>query len=308
MLVINTIAEFLALPMNAQNEILRSIRAKDRLDNFLNGLNNPKKIEPHWVACKHCDAGKCKKCDPTFPGWHWLSPHVRDNSDIHPSQIDKCLKYLVLCCSGYADYHEERIDPRLRRIFDMGTVWGMQIQHYGKKGAWGDPADYQDEAPIDPDAAAFDGTPILPVAAEHWIKGAADALLHRYFIECPTLGTVCLRIVHEYKTINSNGFDKLTRPKPEHKKQATIYAAVFNAPVVVYIYTNKDNCNLADFPVAFDYTIWNEIVQKVQRVQSYVTNNAVPPWEETAVAHSPTDCAHCPLKRVCQPPTLRRDA
>lgn len=255
MLIINTIQDFQALSTQQQSEILRSLRTNDRLDSFLIAQNNPKKVEPHWVPCKGCEGGKCKRCNPQYPGWHWLEPHARDNSDIHPSQIEKCLKYLVLCCSGYAEYHEERIDPRLRRIFDMGHAWHNVIQGYGRKGAWCAPEDYLSEEPIDPDEAAFDGTPILPVASEYWIKGSVDALITKYYIKCPTLGDVCIRLIHEYKTINHNGYESLKRPKPEHKKQATIYSAVFNVPIVVYIYTDKDNCQMADFPVPFDQTI-----------------------------------------------------
>lgn len=304
-MIIRTIQEFLALPQGHQTEILQALRTKERLDRYLLNLNNKEKVAPHWVPCKGCEGGSCKRCSAEHRGWVWYEEESRDSSDIHPSQIDKCLKYLVLCCSGYADQHEERVDPRLRRIFDLGHAWHRTIQTYGLKGAFGDAQYYHPEADIDPDATTFDGHPVLPVAAAYWIRGSADALIDYYQIYTPSLGEVYIKVIHEYKTINSGGYERLLRPKPEHKKQATIYSAVFDAPIVVYLYLNKDNCNIADFPVPFDYTIWNDIVAKVYRVQHYVTTEQAVPWEETSAVLAAGECSSCGLRGVCQPPLKR---
>ncbi len=295
MLVINTISEFQALSLTHQEEILRGIRAKDRLDSYLLGLNGKKEIVPaHWEPCR--------KCHPDHPGWRWREQVGRDNSDIHPSQIDKCLKYLVLCCSGYGTQHEDAVDARIRRIFDLGHAWHHTMQEYGRRGAFCEPQYYHHEAPIDPDAVTFDGHPALPIANKYWIRGSADALIDYYMLSTPSLGDVAIRIVHEYKTIKSDLYDKLKRPDPKHKKQATIYAAVFDAPVVVYLYMNKDNCQVADFPIPFDTSIWGEILQKVQAVQYYVENEQPVPWEQTSAIQAPTECNQCGLRKVCQPP------
>jgi CRISPR/Cas system-associated exonuclease Cas4 (RecB family) len=233
----------------------------------------------------------------------WLEEHERDNSDIHPSQIDKCLKFLWMSCMGYAGQLEEFIDPRLQQIFDIGSAWHLVMQNYGKRGAWGHSSLYRPEVPIDPDAAAYDGTPLLPLAAQYWIKGHVDALVDRYEIDnVPGIGPVALRLVHEYKSMNSNGYSRLTRPPPKHKKQATMYAAVFDVPIVVYFYTSKDDNKMADFPVPFDHTIWNEVTQKISRVQSYVHNDMVPPWEDTSAIQNPAECEECGFRKLCQPP------
>lgn len=306
MLVINTIQEFYALTQEAQQEILRGLRTKDRLDRYLDGLNKAPKVAPFWEECRGCDKGACKRCHPDQPGWRWNQPKYRDNSDIHPSQIDKCVKYLTLCCSGFAENHEEKIPPKLRMIFGLGHAWHDTIQRMGKDGAWGAPDSYRPEVPIDPNAVCADGTPALPVAASNWIKGSADAVIDRYELTTPSLGPVCIRIIHEYKTINSNGYSKLIRPKPEHKKQATIYAAVFDIPIVVYLYTNKDTCDMADFPVPFDYSIWAEIVAKVNDVQKYTTLGEEIPWDKTSAILSPSECAQCGLRSTCNPPVTTK--
>lgn len=301
MLELNTIAQFMALPTQLRDEVQKSIRAKDRLDNFLRSQNKRigqerKAVEPHWE--------ECKRCKPYgHPGFVWVEEHERDDSDIHPSQIDKCLKFLWMSCMGYASQLEEFIDPRLQQIFDIGSAWHLVMQTYGKRGAWGDSNSYHPEAAIDPDALAHDGTPLHQVAAQYWIKGHVDALVDRYEIDnVPGIGPVSLRLVHEYKTINSNGYQKLTRPLPKHKKQATMYSAVFDVPIVVYFYTNKDDNKMADFPVPFDHTIWNDAVQKISKVQSYVHNDIVPPWEDTSAVQNPSECEECGFRKLCQPP------
>ncbi len=297
---INTIAQFLDLPVTLRDEIQKAIRGKDRLDNFLRaqqkrvGQERPK-VEPHWVPCGCAKQG--------HPGWRLIEEHVRDNSDIHPSQIDKCLKALWYACSGYEDQLEEFIEPRLMQLFDLGSAWHLVMQGYGKKGAWGNPDVYHPEATIDPDAITHDGHPVHGLAAQYWIKGHVDAVIDRYELDnVPGMGPVAIRLVHEYKTINSNGYSKLTRPHPSHKKQATIYAAVFDIPIVVYFYTNKDDNKMADFPVPFDHTIWNEVVQKITETQHYVNQGAVPPWEVTSAVKNPSECESCGFRKLCQPP------
>lgn len=297
---INTIAQFLELPVTLRDEIQKAIRGKDRLDNFIRSQQKRVgvervKIEPHWVPCSCAKHGQ--------PGWRWIEEHERDDSDIHPSQIDKCVKFLWYSCMGYAGQLEEFIEPRLMQLFDLGSAWHLVMQGYGKKGAWGNPDAYHPEAEIDPDAVAHDGTPIHPIANHYWIKGHVDAVIDRYEIEnVPGMGPVAIRLVHEYKTINSNGYSKLTRPLPKHKKQATIYSAVFDIPIVVYFYTNKDDNKMADFPVPFDHTIWNEAVQKITETQHYVNTETVPPWEVTSAVKDPAECESCGFRKLCQPP------
>lgn len=305
MLEIKTIDEFLALPSNLRDEIQKAMKTKDRLEAFLRSQNkrtgNTQRVvtEPHWEKCKRCSHwGQ--------PGWVWVEEHQRNDADIHPSQIDKCLKFLWHSCMGDADKLEEFIDPRLQMIFDIGHAWHETVQTYGRKGAWGKPEWYRPEVEMDPDAVTFDGHPVMPLAQQYWIRGHVDAVLDRYEIDnVPGIGPVAIRVVHEYKTINSNGYQKLNRPQPKHKRQATMYAAVFNAPIVVYLYTSKDDCKTADFPVPFDHTIWNEIVQKIYKTQHYVNLGTPPPWEETSASLNPSECMDCGFRKLCQPPITK---
>jgi CRISPR/Cas system-associated exonuclease Cas4 (RecB family) len=305
-LEINTIQDFQSLPFEVQAEIQKSIKAKDRLEGFLRSLN--KKVGQDSKPNHEAKWEECSKCKPFWEvaqgqkGWVFYDRSRNDN-DVHPSQINKCLKFLFYSCAGFTDQMEEFIDPRLRMIFDIGHAWHDTIQRYGRMGAWGDPANYHKEVRIDPEATAHDGTPILPIANKYWIRGSVDALLTKYeMYNVPKVGDVSIRLIHEYKTMNSGQFSKLTRPKPEHKYQATIYSAVFNVPIVVYLYTNKDTCNMNDFPVPFDNSIWTEVVQKIDRVQYYVENDITPPWEDTSAVQNPAECMECGFRKICSPP------
>lgn len=305
MLELNTIADFQALPANLQAEVQKALRTKDRLDDFLRTLNKKAgtAIKPEHEARWE----ECRSCKPFgHPGWVWKE-QGRDDSDLHPSQMNKCVKFLYYSCTGQVAHLEEYVDPRLRLIFDMGHAWHDTVQRYGRMGAWCPPEFYHPEVPIDPDAMTVDGvTPVLPIAHQYWIRGSADALIDRYVCKnVPGLGDVSVRLIHEYKTINNNGYTKLTRPKPEHKFQATIYSAVFNVPLVVYLYTNKDNCYVADFPVPFDNSIWSEVVKKVIEVQAYVEDGLEPPWEVTSAVKAPQECMECGFRKLCAPPLAK---
>jgi len=304
MLELHTIRSFQALLPNLQCEVQKALKTKSRLDEYLLSLN--KKAGEVSSPSHQARWEPCKKCAPWGnPGWVWKE-QSRDDSDIHPSQINKCLKMIWYSCNGFVDQLEEFVDPRLRLIFDIGHAWHDTVQRYGSRGAWCAPEHYHPECKINPDSVDKDGNPLMPVASKYWIKGSADALIDNYICRnVPGLGEVSVRLIHEYKTINSNGYSKLTRPKPEHKFQATIYSACFDAPIVVYLYTNKDNCQTTDFPVPFDNTIWNEITRKIKVVQHYTNIGQQPPWGETSATQNQQECMECGYRKICAPPMVK---
>lgn len=304
MLEVNTIQDFYNLPLQARNEIQKALRTKDRLEQYI--ISQRKKVGQEVKPADAAHWAECRSCKPFGqPGFVWTEQR-RDDNDIHPSQINKCLKVLYYSCTGKTAQLEERHEPRIQLIFDLGHAWHDVLQKYGRKGAWVSPKDYFPEISIDPDAVTAEGYPVLPVAHRYWIRGSADALLKNYFLpNVPGLGEVSVRVIHEYKTINNGQYSKLTSPKPEHKRQATLYAGVFDVPLVVYLYTNKDNCAVQDYPVAFDHSIWADITKKCDLVQYYVNNEQDPPWEATSAVQNPRECDDCGYRRLCQPPLVQ---
>lgn len=296
MLEILTIGDYLALPVPQREEILKAMRVRDRLDKWLDSLNGPRPtmLQSEWKPCKGCGP------ESPHPGWVLHEP--RNDSDIHPSQVHKCIKKLWFDCAGFAPKAEEHIDPRLRRIFDIGHAWHHTIQGYGRAGAWGAKEHYHDEVPIDPNLVDDSGKPVLPVANHLWIRGSVDAIIDRYVLpDVPTMGDVVVRIVHEYKTINSGQFSNLKRPKPEHKWQAMIYSGVFDVPLVVFLYLNKDTCHQVDYPLPFDHILWKQIEEKLLAVKYYIEIDQLPPWDLTSAVKNPTECKECGYFKICQP-------
>jgi CRISPR/Cas system-associated exonuclease Cas4 (RecB family) len=229
-------------------------------------------------------------------------PHAPQQLRRPPVAGHKCVKKLWYDCAGFAQQAEEHIDVRLQRIFDIGHAWHHTIQRYGNAGAWGPKEFYHDEVEIDPDKLATDGQFVLPVAGNYWIRGSVDAIIDRYVIpNVPTLGDVTVRMVHEYKTINSNGYSNLKKPKPEHKWQAMIYSAVFNVPLVVFLYFNKDSGAQIDYPIPFDPILWKQIEYKLETVKYYIENDQLPPWEITSAVKDPAECKECGYFKICQP-------
>ncbi len=297
MLVINTISEFYSLSEHHRVAIIKALETKTKLIDWL----DKKAREPkRWH--KHRFVGKCRNCSGTGKYEHV----PRDSRDIHPSQITKCLKKLWFDCSvsehidndgdkvPFYVWAEDYVEPYLQMTFDQGHGLHDQYQGYGRRGAWG--KHYEEEVRIDPDTGE------LPVAEAYWIRGSVDAILAPYIIDVPGIGQVSIRVIHEYKSIKDSEYDALKAPKPDHKWQATIYARVFDIPLVVYLYINKDSNKLKDFPVPFDFGLWEVIEKKIERVQYYVERKTLPVWEETSAVHKPYECGRCPYLRLCNPP------
>lgn len=249
---LHTIEEWMSLDVTLRPVILQNIKLKDRLWAWLKKeISKPRdpNDKPKWVPCRECDR----------KGWLLHEPRY---AGIHPSQIgNEC--ELKIFWEMIGSVGQQTHDARLQLVFDFGSAIHSVFQGYGAKGAWG--PYYQKEVPIQED--------LQPLANELMLEGHADADNILVLDEIPNSSAIYeVGVVHEYKSINSNGFAGLTRPKPEHKLQAMIYAAALNRPVVAYLYMNKDDSNLADFPVPFDPDIWATIYAKSKRLKQFHDN------------------------------------
>ena len=97
----------------------------------------------------------------------------------------------------------------------------------------------------------------------------------------------------EYKTINSNGFNKLRGPKSEHKTQGVSYLYLFNralkdgaypeyekygqAEGVIFLYVNKNNSEMKEFSLTEDDEEFMSIIEKMEIVKEANKNNTLPP-------------------------------
>jgi len=305
MIEINTIQDFYALTREQRGDICRNLNTVGRLKEYLKSLNEPKPVSNDWKPC-----GKCG-----MKGWVMEEHEERNNADIHASQIHKCLKNLWYGCTDYVAQRKAIVAPELRLIFDHGHMLHHMLQSYGKKGAWCDPQYYHAEVPIVPDAgeARERKAHILPDAIKYRIRSNPDAIIWKYIVhDIRGLGDVCIRLMHEYKSISPGfanaegkllgGYAGLTGPKKEHKQQGMIYLKCFDIPLIVYIYYNKGNDQIADFPVPFDHLTWNMVRGKIDKVLDYAEKQEMPPWEETSAILDSSECKTCDYVDICNPP------
>lgn len=309
MLEINTIQDFYALSQEQRGDICRNIKTIERLKGYLQTLNDEKPKEekpPEWIPCKRCET----------KGWILDEHEERNNADIHASTIHRCMKYIWYSCNDYVFEAKRNISPESRLIFDHGHALHHMLQTYGKKGAWGSPLDYQPEAIILPNEqeAIEKRAHILPEAIKYRIRSSVDAVLWKYIVpDIRGIGDVSIRLIHEYKSIGPGkpkkdgglygGFADLKGPKLEHKQQAMIYSHVFNVPIVVFIYYNKGNDQLIDFPVPYESLTWNYVRSRIDKILAYVEDKTPPPWEYTSAIMNPSECTNCDYLHICKPPT-----
>jgi len=72
----------------------------------------------------------------------------------------------------------------------------------------------------------------------------------------------------ELKSINTAGFGKLTRPKPEHELQLQMYLNLGSYPLGTVLYENKNDQKLKSFVVHQDMKRWDEILDRCFRIQT----------------------------------------
>lgn len=308
MIQINTIQDFYSkLDAYQRYDVCNNLNMRARLDTFLEARNKLKREEEVEVVCENCHgSGKKKK-----------SHRVDTDGYFHASSIGQCIRKIYYDVSGYKNQAESKINGQSYRTLDSGNAIHDLIQEYGYQGAFCEPQYYQAEVPIVPDLklAESKGYHILPFAEKYNMKSFVDAILWNVEVNVRGLGKISVRVGHEYKTIGDKGFSGtekfpgLSEPKQEHLWQAHIYMMIFNLPVMTFIYWNKDNENLKEFSIMFTQSIWNEVENKLKRIEEFKQQGTPPPFEETSARFKQVECvgsgrfSSCKYYgNICQPP------
>lgn len=291
MLSITSIRQFLSLTNQQQADILNGLHPREQLLNWLEKKRPKLEIEPHWVKCNKCSGS----------GQIFLEP--RDNNGIHASQIHLCKRKLWFDVKGYGNHHQAENSGKLNLIFDHGTALHEMLQGYGSKGAWG--PNYFPEIKLLPtqEQCVAKGLPAYPLALKHQIKSSVDAAVYQVQVDNVTsLGSVLVDTGHEYKSIGSNGYKQLTDAKAVHKMQGTLYQAVLDIPIMVYIYYDKDHDDIKCYPTKFDGYIWAEVEDKIQEVLFMADQEdavaAIPDHKSSGVLN-PVECIGGPYTSAC---------
>lgn len=228
-----------------------------------------------------------------------LSTMTRRRGIYHASTIGStkgqslCGKYPMGCAREMfydltAAKKEGSWEPRFRRILDTGTAVHAQLQGYLAAFAERSGETFEPEADIDPD--------------KNEVAGLMDISGHTDGIYTFTAGELHARFAVEIKTINDAGFKKTNGPHPEHIMQGTVYQKCLDLPVIVFLYYNKNDSSMLEFPHIFDVKRWEAIQEKLSVIRDMAMSNKEPDRE--AGYH----CAQCGYKGICNPPQRVRGA
>jgi hypothetical protein len=216
-------------------------------------------------------------------------PNTRKLGVYHPSAIDGCARKLYYCRIGKEP--ARHVEPKLRRIFDMGHSVHNMINQYL----------------VDMYGVEDVGIEVkLGLDVLH-IRGEADVVFP------PGTALVANGRVIDLKTINDAGFSRLKEPtflpngdvEPKSMRtyvwQGHCYMASLDIPLFTLFYINKNNCEIAEFSFPFNLKTWWQIEEKLLRIEESV-ESGVPPEREI----NKWKCRGCDYFHLCKPPGVSR--
>lgn len=205
-------------------------------------------------------------------GYLWglnSKPNGRATKCIHPSEISTTDCDRVIAYGLLGEEERESIDPKLRRIFDVGHAFHDIIQAALK---WAIP-EFEAEVPVR--------------HRDLKIRGHCD-------------GKVTKERGVEIKSIGSKGFEKLTSAKADHKKQATVYGAILDFTDIDYIYANKETGDLGVYATPMDRDLWHKTATRAARIITQVDAGELP--EQIDKDYT---CEKCKYAWTCKPKLLK---
>lgn len=184
-------------------------------------------------------------CDSRGETFHFFRPSM-----LHGCDRANVFHYRV------APYRTPKHAPRMLRILDNGTAIHNVVQDYlGDSHEWW----FVKEARV------------YKKVAGAWVRGSCDGVLIRR--------KDLYRVGVEIKTINHDEWTKLTKPKPGHVLQASIYAKLQNLKWIVILYWDKSTQNLKEFVVRFNRKRWKDIKKRVRQLKKYVDSKRIPKYD-----------------------------
>jgi len=189
----------------------------------------------------------------------------RKTKVIHPSEIttSKCDRKIAYGLLGIEE--QKTIEPKLRRIFDMGHAFHDLIQMALK---------YKMEDAVELEAAC---------AHDHLkIFGRCDLSLPD--------------AAGEIKTISYKGFDKLRKQSTAHEDQNTIYATALDKGWLIFLYVNKDTGEIKEFRTKVSRARWHKLATRASRIVRAVSEDTLP--EKINKAYI---CNPCKYRWYCKP-------
>jgi len=228
---------------------------------------------------------------------------VRLKKVFHPSGLSGDCDFKLFLDLWGADFVPKQ-KKSLQMVFDTGTAVHGQLDYLFMTHAADKGYDFIPEI-------GFKPTYIPDITGEEgkvWVENAvidslrcaghADGLMTRTF----TIDgrKVRLRIIFEFKTIASSGFRSLTRPHAAYVKQVHAYMTCIDVGITVLLYINKDNSNMAAFPILFSPKTWSPLEQRLVVVKELFEKYQEP---DKKIGNG---CRSCGYLEVCAPPLPKR--
>ena len=169
---------------------------------------------------------------------------------VHASDAgNKCSRVIGARLLGFK-LPEEKIDPRLSRIFENGHHMHLRYQNYFLSL----PNPYE--------------VTISPILRRWPVIGEADIILYH-----PHMGWIII----ELKSINTNGFQRLTEPQLNHAGQVNMYMGLFeHASAGQVWYEDKNDQNIKTYPMDFDSERFNNTFERVEQIADQVIAGGLP--------------------------------
>lgn len=259
----------------------------------------------------------------------------RDYSHFHPSEWDNChrkIAYAYYESQGFLKTSQSAIkaSAQMERIFDNGHFTHLRWERYLEatgclKGRWkcknfsahpNMPRVYgldQKLGVFRPEkcecgSTQFDYVEVGLSDPETWWAGHVDAILdlRRWPTPIPDLKSDAdedTHIIVDFKTINPFLYGRLEKPKPEHCTQMQIYLYLAGLKMGKFLYENKGDQGVKEFPVELDDIVINVKKEEALRLKYQLTHKnqagqrVLPPRAYPSKTHQ--ECLRCKFRGHC---------
>jgi CRISPR/Cas system-associated exonuclease Cas4 (RecB family) len=208
----------------------------------------------------------------------------------YPSSVGKCSRAIVMGMNGI---EKPRINFKLNSIFSNGNSYHERIEKLFKDAG----ILIISEMPLKDEELHISGrldiitynikkdreksTPIE-------LKDAEGNIVFSGFTE--------ELLVVEMKSISEKGFEKLSRPKPEHYDQLMLYLHLTKIQDGILLYESKNTQDMLEFYVEYSEEEANRIIGKIKECVKHYTEKTLPvrPYDK----HS-YECQYCDYRNKC---------
>jgi len=228
---------------------------------------------------------------------------------IHASELYPCLRKSVYSVLGTP--RKPNVSKFWKQRFKVGSALHAMLQqdfhNLAKRSQRGDAMrlaaalaeecdwvmEFEDEVAVKPS--------LQPLAKKYNLHSHCDGI---FTFRDKESKDVMLRVGLEIKTEAPEGYSKLTEPKPEHVRQAHVYMATLDLPLMWFFYMNKGNQNNTPsthpYLITWQPHVWAELEARFKTILEHAEKNELPKKEETIV------CEFCPWSYTCQPSNMTR--